>query len=360
MTLPAKVAPFRGHKKRREANYLFDPASVRGASDPPEDSTRLIWMFLSLIRRHYVDYAPYAKEFRRSEKTFQRDVAKLRAIGEKYRFTLSPQRHGRFDLEVLGDLRDSREKAAATAAETLQAVAEALGNIVADDISPYIDTSAAQIDPFIRIAAPRLVAQTTVAHAFRELRDAWAKRARVRFRYPAPDGKLEDRTVEPHLVTYHDGRYYLVAFDRRPRTNAWRQFALDRIIAPIRRAGTFEARPVPRHYRGQDAVGLFKSGAATEVIIELSPHVAEAIGARLWQSTQRFTSRTNGWATIAFDVFDIGEAVRWAFRFGSHARIVAPVAAVALARDTAREILLSYETTLEDSSRNSAASSRSA
>lgn len=332
----------------REATYLFDPESVRKASEPPEDSARLIWMFLSLIRKREVDYAAYSKEFRRGAKTFKRDVAKLRELGTTYRFALTPQRRGKVGLAQLGGMPDSREKAAAAAADTLQAVAEALGEIVASDVAGYVDTSAAHLDPFLRLAMPRLVAQTRVAGVYRELRAAWTKRARVRFRYPSSGGgATEERTVEPHLVTYYDGRYYLVAFDRRPKTNGWRQFALDRIVGPIHLAGTFDYRHVERQYRGYDSVGLFKSGPPIEVTIELSPLIAEAVTARLWQHGQRIETRGDGRAAIVLDVFDIGEAVRWALGFGAHARIVAPPEAVRMARDTASALLAAYSTERE-------------
>ncbi len=344
------------HDGRAEARYLFDPTAVRSANEVPEDSARLIWMFLSLIRRRYVDFASFYKEFRRGDKTFKRDIAKLRELGTKYRFTLTAQRRGKVGLAPIGELHGSRDKAAAVAAETLQAVADALGEIVANDVLGYIDTTAARLDPFLRLAMPRLVAQTKIADTYHELRSAWSKRARTRFRYPASDGALEERTVEPHLVTYYDGRYYLVAFDRRPRTNGWRQFALDRIAAPISLAGTFEYRPIPQHYRGHDAVGLFKSGESIEITIELSPRIAEAVGGRLWQATQRFTGRPDGWAVIAFDVFDIGEAVRWAFAFGAQARIVAPPEAVSLARDLAAAILAAHESVPDASPHRSATS----
>lgn len=328
---------------RVELTFLFDPEAVRKPGEPPEDSARLVWMFLTLLRRREVEFASYAKEFRRGEKTFRRDIAKLRELGSKYQFDLTPRRRGRVGLARMVDVADARPKAEAAAADALRAVADALGEVLASDVLAHIDTSLAHYDPFIRIALPRLMAQSKVAHAYRELRNAWERSARVRFRYPAHDrGRLEERIVEPHLVTYYDGRYYLVAFDGRPRTNDWRQFALDRIVGPISFAGSFKRRAVPRSHDGNDAIGLFKSGATTDVTIELSPTIAEAVVARVWQRAQRVDVHGDGSASIVLHVFDPTEAVRWAFGFGAEARVVAPAAAAELAGKMARELAARY------------------
>jgi predicted DNA-binding transcriptional regulator YafY len=328
----------------REVSFAFDPTAIASADALPEDTARLFWMFLSLIRKRSVDFTSFYKEFKKSSKTFSRDVTKLRDIGTRYHFALTRQRRGVVALANLLDIPDPRRKAEGIAADTLRAVADALGELVANDLLGYVDLSAAPRDPFLRIAMPQLVGQSVVADTYERLRAAWKSRTRVRFRYPARDAKsnapqTEERTVEPHVVTYYDGRYYLVAYDRRPRTSGWRQFALDRIEGGISLAGTFQLRSVPRHYRGEDAVGLFKTGPRHEVLIAISPAIAQSVLGRRWQHQQRTEYTIGSWPTIAFEVFDLGEAVRWAFGFGSFARVVAPPPAVAYARELAMLML---------------------
>ncbi len=334
------------------ATFLFDPQKVASTTLPPEDSARLVWMFLSLLRRREIGFDRYAKTFERGEKTFERDVAKLRDLGGRFGFALSEgplkAKRGamaRVRLLAVEEVPEQRQ-ADAKRADTLRAVVEALGAVVANDVAGYIDVSSALPDAFLRIATPTLVADQRVGETYFALRRAWMKRARVRFRYPRRDVSdsrdTEEREVEPHLVSYYDGRYYLVAFDRRPKTNAWRQFALDRVVGDVSEVGTFRARPVPPQYRGSDAIGLFKSGTVREVTVALSPRIAEAVVARRWQRAQRVRSSKDGGATITFDAYDLGEVVRWAFGFGAEARIVDPPEAVRLAQDMVGRLGTTY------------------
>jgi predicted DNA-binding transcriptional regulator YafY len=325
-----------------EARYLFDAESIRSASEPSPDGTRLVWMLLRLLRTREIDFAAFAKEFRHSEKTFQRDVAKLRTIGADYEFTLTRRKNGRVFLSSVSEIADPRKKASAITADTLRAVADALGELVSNDIFAAIDTASAPHDPFLRLAMPQLIDHTNVARTYATLREAWRGRARVRFRYPSGRefGKptFEERVVEPHHVAYYDGRYYLVAYDARPKTAAWRQFALDRIQGPIARSGTFTRRPVPHNYRGEDSLGLFKSAPPVEIAIAISPEIARSVLARRWQRHQRVIEHPGAWPVVTFDVCDLGEAVRWAFGFGENARVVSPPQAVDLARRLALQV----------------------
>jgi predicted DNA-binding transcriptional regulator YafY len=333
---------------RAEARYLFDAESIRRSDEPSEDGTRLVWMFLRLLRTKEIHYSAFAKEFRRGEKTFRRDIAKLHAIGSEYAFELTRQKNGRVLLSAGSDIFGQRQKSSEITADTLRAVADALGELISNDVYASLDTANAPSDPFLRLALPKLVEQSEVAVTYGMLREAWRQRARVRFRYPQRDQSetLEERIVEPHMVTYYEGRYYLVAYDARPKTAAWRQFALDRIAQPIARAGTYTRRSVPQPYRGDDALGLFKTVAPIEVTIAISPQIARAVLARSWQRQQRVSRVEGGWSRVTFDVYDLGEAVRWAFGFAENARVVSPPAAVELAHTLTMAVAQSYATAL--------------
>jgi hypothetical protein len=49
---------------------------------------------------------------------------------------------------------------------------------------------------------------------------------------------------------------------------------------------------------------------------------------------------------VTFDVYDLGEAVRWAFGFAENARVVSPPAAVELAHTLTMAVAQSYATAL--------------
>lgn len=330
-----------------QASFSFEPDAVAGAENPSEIATRLIWLVLAFIREREVSFVHYFGIFGRTERTFKRDVAKLRELGGRYGFTLTRQRVKKVRLVRFdGDGRVRADDAAgdAASAEAVRALSDAFGDIVAASLRGVAAVDGTALDRFLRVAAPKLVSDSATAATYRAVREAWRARARLRFGYPARgDKRIVERVVEPHLTTYFGGRYYLVGFDVRPRGGGWRQFALDRIHAPIARAGTFRTRTVPDEYRGEDAIGLFKTGPATNVVVEFSAAIAEAVLARRWQRAERVERRADGSARLTLEVRDAGEAVRWAFSFGTEARVVAPATAVRLARETAATLLRAYD-----------------
>jgi predicted DNA-binding transcriptional regulator YafY len=308
--------------------YLFDPDAIRDSTKPPEDAARLIWLVLGIIRGREISYESYLDGFGRTEKTFRRDIAKLRELGRDYGFSIVVSNR-RIKLDRMDGA--PRKPADNQAQDALRGIAEALGRIVSDSLSKIVDLGG-ESDRFLRFATPKLVDDSSLAETYRALRAAWERHARVTFRFPPKDKATPlERTVEPYFVSYHSGRYYLVAFDIRPRGGGWRQFPIDRISGGVRTAGTFRPRAIAPAYARAQAVGLFKTGNATDVTIEVSPAIASAVCARKWQDHQRVSKRPDGSARVTFEVYDLGEAVRWAFQFGIEAKVVAPEAAVEMA-----------------------------
>jgi len=319
-----------------EAAFLFDPDAIRSTNEPAEDTVRLIWMFVSLARAQTVTYERYAALFSRTTRTFKRDLAKLREIGLRFGFSLSKLQRGEIRLlRFDGDPQPrQRRSQAEDLGDALLAINEALGEVVATSFRGWADASVFSSDRFLRIATPRLRESSDIGATYELLRAAWRNRARVRFRYPAADRPgSPERIVEPYRTTYNAGRYYLIGFDVRPSSGGWRQYALDRIIGPIARAGSFLPRTVPSEYHGEDAIGLFKTGTERQVTVAFSDAIAQSVAAREWQRSQSIGRDEAGRLTLTLRVFDLGEAVRWALSFGTEAEVVAPTDAVALARE---------------------------
>ena len=329
----------------RQARFAFEDANVSNPAALREGARRLAWLLFALLRDRQVTYADFNREFAKEKKTYQRDVAKLATLGTAHGFLVQRTRSGIVRLLSGPELAEA-SAGGSHANGALKGVFEALGSIVMLEAAPPHPAAAGC--GFLTLAAPRLIEGTSVARTYADLRAAYAAKARVRFRYPergetGTNPKVDERTVEPHLVAYYDGRYYLVAYDGRPKTSGWRQFAIDRIVGGIGRAGTFAPREIPQQYRGTDAIGLFKSGPSREVTIALSARIATAIEARRWQNGQVFTRDANGSATITLSVHDLGEAVRWALSFAPEASVVSPPEAVALERSFIASIALRHE-----------------
>lgn len=148
--------------------------------------------------------------------------------------------------------------------------------------------------------------------------------------------------MEPYRVAVRSGAFYMIGYDRGSR--GWRTFALDRFRSKPVKAGTCTTtRVLPPEYASRDVIGFMKSiGKRIDVTVELSATVALSATARIWQADQRTELLPDGRAQMTFAVADASEVVRWALGFGADARIVAPPAAVAMARDMSRTIADAY------------------
>jgi len=323
----------------QNASFLFDPETRRGSDDPTRTATRLMWFFFRLLRNQQIDFITYHASFEFSARTYKRDLAKLRKVGQACGFTVSPLRHGPIRLLKL-DMASPFDESHETA-RFARMLGEALGGPVPAELR--VSTAREQgALPFLRVVAPKLVESAPVTRVFEQLKAAAARRARVTFQYVGAGRRRTWRTVEPYFAILRSGRFYLLAYDPAPR-KGWRRFALDSICEPIQRAGTFAARAVPPGSFDSDAVGLFGEGPAVAVTIALSPAVAASAICREWQSRQRVVERANGSAEITLTVSDTAEAVRWALGFGTEARIIAPPSAVKMAREMAGAVLRAYD-----------------
>lgn len=307
---------------------------------------RKLWLLVELIRRRSVTYGEYARVHERNYRTFQRDLQQLRRIGETSGFKLSEIRAGeRVDLVEfearLGHVNEEQERLIAF----VETIAAALGRPIARKLEPLVGPlDPAKAEDFYRFAMPKLIDESRVSEIARILERAWRHGpARVRFRYTdSASGDVVERVVEPYRLLLRSGVFYLVAFDCRK--DGWRTFALDRFASlPVPSGSALKRREVPPEYDGSDALGFIKrESALTRVTVDLSPLIATSAISRSWQKAQRVLRRSDGSASITFEVSDAAEIVRWALGFGAQACVVGPPSAVRLARETVAQIADRY------------------
>ena len=221
----------------------------------------------------------------------------------------------------------------------IRIIARALGTPVARQLG-ITDELFEDSARFLTFALPTLVEGSAVAAIFEALSAAHASNARVRFRYRAGNSQTA-REVEPYRVLVRSGRYYLIGFDVAAR-KGWRYFALDKIVGPVSRAGTFKPRMLPVTYQNSDSVGMLQGGPSIQVTVRLSALVAASATSRWWQREQLVEQHSDGSADITFTVNDVGEAVRWALGFGAEAEVIAPASGVAAAHETATALQRRY------------------
>jgi predicted DNA-binding transcriptional regulator YafY len=196
-------------------------------------------------------------------------------------------------------------------------------------------------------AVPQLLDGTRVHQIFERLQSASrgpdGSQSLVRFKYrDAKQGASVERTVEPHRVLIRSGSAYLIGYDLDRR--AWRTFALDRFTTlPVKCGTVLRKRQIPEAYAETGVIGFIKSdGRPQRVSVELSPRVAAAATSRKWQDAQTTELFLDGRAIMTFTVSDPAEVIRWALGFGAEAKVIAPDAAVELARDMIQSLTTRY------------------
>jgi predicted DNA-binding transcriptional regulator YafY len=204
---------------------------------------RLVSLLLMLLRRHRVDFEAYYRAHEMPERTYRRDIRKLRTIAKRRAlgFTIRSLGGRAYAIEEQDRGLAAIGDADRAVLGLIQEFGRAMGSPVEEALRGYEATD--QHDRFLRIAMPRLVEGSDAAILYRALRAAATARARVKFTYRSPPGRLSEREVEPYFVTWNSGRYYLVGYDTTRRD--WRQFALDAFQGSARRSGTFKPRTVP-------------------------------------------------------------------------------------------------------------------
>jgi predicted DNA-binding transcriptional regulator YafY len=267
-----------------------------------------------------------------------RDFQELRKIGARAGFTLADKVvNDRLELQSFDSRPTALDRSGKALYALIRSAAAALGKPVEEELGSIAPDERAD-RRFMRFMMPTLVEGTRVAHVYKALERAWSADARVRFKY----GDKGERTVEPYAVLLRSGRYFLLARDIAAKDHGWRHFALDQILEPIGRAGTFTPREIPAEYRSYDVLGWMRGGPVTEVSVWLSPSMAPSATSRQWQRNQRVEHHADGSATMTFSVGDVDEVIRWAFGFGTEARIVGPQTAVERARELTRAMYDAY------------------
>jgi predicted DNA-binding transcriptional regulator YafY len=306
-------------------------------------------MLVELLLKKRLSLAAYITQHKRDRRSFQRDLQQLRVIGKQSGFAISAMKQGTYvELQTTVTKIRALQRHATQTERLIGDVARAMGQPIAAETGHLAKPAEADDERFYHLAAATMIESegSNILAISTALKAAWTSKALVTFRYPDREvtGGSRERVVEPHRVLHRSGVYYLVAYDRGRK--AWRTFALDRFLSTPVPAGTNNiVRTIPPAYASDDVLGFMKSDQpGMEVTVELSRFVAASATSRRWQAAQQIELLEGGRARIVFTVGDPSEVARWAFGFGQDAKIVAPPAAVRMARDMARTIAAQHET----------------
>ncbi|QTX04762.1 helix-turn-helix transcriptional regulator [Agromyces archimandritae] len=128
--------------------------------------------------------------------------------------------------------------------------------------------------------APRLRVREA---SFEPLRQALDRRQAVRFDYLKPgEAQPRRRTVEPHALVLHEGRWHLHGLDREAK--APRTFLLSRIVDAVHpvpgQAAGFDAPPAGVERRVIDELEEIRLGNVAELEVEAGSDAAVRLGKR--------------------------------------------------------------------------------
>jgi len=319
-------------------------ADGRNTDDLSNHLSRLFWIFIRLHVNGTLERRTYLERFETKPRTFQRDLRQLREIGAHAGFVISNVRAGRVHLDKRSPQFAWLHESSGKSVDLLRRIAEAFGGPVRSEIAGALgDLPGSAEVSFLQIRTPRPAADGVITSVFDSLKRAATNHARMTFTYTAAKGRRSERTVEPYHVVVRDGRYYLVAFDLDRRD--WRHFALDAISGAFRPSGTFVPRAVPASFLVDQAVGWIQGKDDVAITIAISPVVAAAVTASEWQPGQQITRLDDGSLRLTLQFRDLAEGVRWAFRFGPEATVIAPEPAVRLAVQMLETMLAAYRQT---------------
>ena len=225
-----------------------------------------------------------------SPRTVRNDVDKLRELGYPVLATRGPAGGYRLgagaamppllldDEEAVAVAVGLRTAAGGAVAGIEEASLRALGKleqVLPSRLRSRVSSLQSVITPVPGVAGPLVDPDVLTAIAA-----ACRARERLRFSYVSHDGSASDREAEPYQLVNWGRRWYLVAFDTRPRD--WRTFRVDRILLRTPGGGRFVPRPLP----SDDLAGWVSRRVATAAwryrarvtVLAPAPAVAERIG----------------------------------------------------------------------------------
>jgi proteasome accessory factor B len=178
--------------------------------------------------------------------------------------------------------------------------------------------------------------------SFQMLSKALLDSHEISFVYKKPaDGKGTERSVQPYHLGCIGGVWYLIGFDLG--RSSIRTFALARISAPknLRRKFT---RPKDFSLEAMlgDSFSAFETKNTQKIRILLDPIAAAMTGERRWHPSQKLVFRKDGSAELFLKVGLAPDLEAWILGWGSHAKVLAPIALRNRIKNTAQMMAAQY------------------
>jgi proteasome accessory factor B len=147
----------------------------------------------------------------------------------------------------------------------------------------------------------------------------------------------QERRVHPYHLACIDSHWYLFAHDLNRK--AVRTFALTRLAKP---ALTNERFVKPKSFDPDKylagSFAVMKGDKEHEVVIEFDAWAADLVRGRQWHSSQEWTELPEGGSRMRMRLNGLEEIERWILSWGTHAKVIGPVALAERVRKTAKAV----------------------
>ncbi len=156
---------------------------------------------------------------------------------------------------------------------------------------------------------------------FKTVFDAWQTRHSLDIRYRAPDGRISERWIDPHVLTYYKEAWYIKGFCLK--SNATRLFAVHRITSAKITDETFTPdKKIINSVIEGDVYGYDK---IKDVEIWLSPESARYVKERKRRKGEKLTFNKDGSAVLYLSETAFFEITRWVMAECGRAKVLKPV-----------------------------------
>ena len=174
---------------------------------------------------------------------------------------------------------------------------------------------------------------------FNLLHRAILEKRLVSFSYKSPkSSRPREKTVEPHLMTMNEGRWYLYGTDAKTRHLT--PFAFPRISDIQITAEKFQSDPPrhPRHLLQHSFGAVISTDPPFDIVIEFESAVVERLKESIWHPRQKLEDLPDGRARLTLPLNSTLEVKPWILSWGPYARVTAPDSLAAEIATTIRKM----------------------
>lgn len=161
----------------------------------------------------------------------------------------------------------------------------------------------------------------------------------------AQDSAPRTRRLGPQFLYFSRGSLYLVAQDLETHGPV-KVFAVPRIQSAEMLDAAYNAPEMKPDAVFSSAFGVFRTDAATQVVVRLSPPVAAFASERQWHPTQTLARLPGGDVELSLKVGPSPDVVNWILGFGPAAEVMSPPELREAVQSAAESVVARYGSAL--------------